>query len=269
MVKKILVALDDGHGTTTAGKRTPTLPNGQKSELGLSYMNENLFNRAVVKYLKQELIRNGFDILEVAPTDVDTPLYNRTTLANQKKADIYLSIHANALTGNFGSWGGIETFHSGRAESLKLAKAVHKELLKGTPLADRGTKDGSHLWVIRKTNMPAILIEAGFMDSHKDYKYLLSDAYRRECAREICMGVCEYFGREYKSEVIEVSAPINKDLGDRPKSHVVEKGETFYSIAQKYDMSVKLLLEYNARVEADELRIGDVIHLIPFPTAKG
>lgn len=206
MAKKILIALDDGHGISTSGKRTPTLPNGQKSEIGLPYMNENLFNRAVVRYLKEELERNDFAILEVAPTDTDTPLATRTTLANSRGANLYISIHANASTGVFGNHGGIETFHAGKGESLKLASAIHQELLKGTPLSDRGLKDGSHLWVIRKTNMVSVLLELGFMDSHKDYKYLLSDAYRRECAREICIGICKYYNRKYKEEAKTASA---------------------------------------------------------------
>lgn len=334
MTKK-LIALSDGHGTGTAGKRTPTLPNGQKSETGKTYMNENLFNRAVVKYLDAELKRNGFNTLLVAPTDADTPLENRTKLANDKKADLYVSIHANANNGKFGSWGGIETYyHRLSKEGYKLATAIHMETIKGTPLANRGIKDGSHLWEIRKTNMPAVLWEGGFMDSHKDFKYLLSEAYRKESAIEICKGICRYYGVTYKAEekapAKSSSKSSSKDpllskgdkgvsvrdaqtllnakgaqldmdgaFGDatetavlkfqrenklevdgyigpktwaalrkpapkaKSKKHTVKKGETFYSIAKKYDMNVKDLMEYNSRVKPDELAEGDVIHLVP------
>lgn len=196
-----LIALSDGHGVDTAGKRTPTLPNGQKSETGKVYMNENLFNRAVVNYLDAELKRNGFKTILVAPTDADTPLANRTSLADAKGVDLYLSIHANASTGKFGSWGGIETYTWKTGESLRIGKLIHAEVIKGSPLSDRGVKDGSHLWEINKSKAPAILCELGFMDSHNDYKYLLSDAYRKECAVEIAMGVCKAYGVTYKAEV--------------------------------------------------------------------
>ncbi|QPK89714.1 N-acetylmuramoyl-L-alanine amidase [Bacillus velezensis] len=214
---KKLIALDDGHGMQTPGKRSPILPSGKKSETG-NFMHENEFNRAVVKYLDAELKRNGFSTLLVAPTDADTPLSTRTNTANAKGADIYISIHANANTGQFGNWGGIETYTYPNGESRKLGNIVHKHMLKGSPLQDRKVRDGSGLWVIRKTRMPAILVECGFMDSHKDIEYLLSDAYRRECAREICQGVCEYYGVNYKAEAKKETPkktePKDKKNGD-------------------------------------------------------
>lgn len=214
-----LIALSDGHGVDTAGKRTPTLPNGQKSEIGKNYMNENLFNRAVVKYLKVELERNGFKTLEVAPTDADTPLKSRTDLANAKKVDLYLSVHANAHTGKFGSWGGIETYTWKSGESVRIGKLIHSELVKGSPLTDRGVKDGSHLWEISNPTAPSVLVECGFMDSHNDYKYLLSDAYRKECAVEIARGVCKAYGVAYKGETIQ-----------KPKETVTSDSQTFYRV---------------------------------------
>ncbi|MER2006510.1 MAG: N-acetylmuramoyl-L-alanine amidase [Psychrobacillus sp.] len=210
-----LIALCDGHGMQTAGKRTPILPNGEKSETG-NFMHENEFNRAVVKHLNVELKRNGFNTLLVAPTDVDTPLETRTNLANSKKADLYISIHANANTAKWGDWGGIETFcYASSSESKRLATIVHKHVMQGTKFTDRGVKDGSGLWVLRKTNMPAILLELGFMDSNHDYKYLLSDAYRKECAVEIAKGVCEYYKVTYKEEAKtekkEEAKPVTTD----------------------------------------------------------
>ncbi|WP_420824126.1 N-acetylmuramoyl-L-alanine amidase [Thermoflavimicrobium daqui] len=45
-----------------------------------------------------------------------------------------------------------------------MAECIHSEVIGGTSQKNRGLKDGSHLWVIRKTVMPAVLIEFGFMD---------------------------------------------------------------------------------------------------------
>jgi len=276
-MSKKLIALDDGHGMQTAGKRTPTLPNGEKSSTG-SFMHENEFNEAVVKYLDVHLKRNGFDTLLVAPTDEDTSLQARTSLANAKGADVYISVHANASTGKFGHWGGIETFCMPNGVSRKLGDIVHKWLLKNSPLQDRKVKDGSHLWVIRKTTMSSVLVECGFMDSHKDYKYLLSDSYRRECAYEIANGICEFYGVKYKEEAKVESKPAIKPtpkpvekpvvkVASNAKSHTVEKGETFYSIAKEYDMTVDKLQAFNPRVKADKLQVGDVIHLVAVPAS--
>lgn len=84
------VAVDDGHGMKTAGKRTPLFPDG-------SYMPENAYNRAVASYLMDALKRCGFRVLAVAPGDEDTSLQTRVKRANDAKADAYISIHANAF----------------------------------------------------------------------------------------------------------------------------------------------------------------------------
>lgn len=191
-----VIALDDGHGMGTAGKRTPTLPAGLKSETG-SFMHENEFNRAVVKYLDVELKRCGFRTVFVAPTDGDTSLSQRCRTANNAGADLYISVHANALTGKWGNARGIETLSGSNPRSKQIARVIHNHIKDGTPQLDRGIKDGSWLAIVKQTNMPAILVEAGFMDNLEEAKLLLTDAYRRETAREIAEGICEVFGRKY------------------------------------------------------------------------
>lgn len=196
-----LIAIDDGHGIDTAGKRTPIFPDGTRSEIGKNYMNENLFNRAVAKYLDEELKRCGFRTLMVAPTDADDSLQTRVNRADNAKADMYISIHANANSGQWGTWGGTETLtYKLTGESNRVGRIIHKHLMKGTPLRDRGVKDGSGLFVIKNTSMTAVLVECAFMDNLQEAKLLLSDAFRRECAREIAMGICEAYGVAYVAQ---------------------------------------------------------------------
>lgn len=196
-----LIIIDDGHGMSTAGKRTPIFPDGTKSpETGKNFMHENEFNRAVAKYLDLELKSCGFRTLMVAPTDEDTSLNTRVQRANSSGGDLYVSIHANANTSQWGNWGGTETYtYKFSGESYRIGKIIHKHLMKGTPMRDRGVKDGSHLYVVKNTKMPAVLVECAFMDNLAEAKLLLSDSFRRECAREIAMGVCEAYGVKYVS----------------------------------------------------------------------
>jgi N-acetylmuramoyl-L-alanine amidase len=190
--RKFKVALSDGHGTLTAGKRTP---DGYR---------ENYFNEAVVDFLKVELIRCGFDVLLVAPTDADTSLTARTNAANKWGADVYVSVHYNALASKWRSGeGGIETYYyPGSASGKKLADALHKEVIKGTPLKNRGVKS-ANLHEVRESAMPAALLELGFMDIKKEAELMKSTAYRKECAVEIAQGLCNYFGVKYVPEVAE------------------------------------------------------------------
>jgi N-acetylmuramoyl-L-alanine amidase len=186
-----LIAIDDGHGMETAGKRTPFLP-GTKQ-----FMHENEFNNATAQYLKENLERSGFRTLMVAPGDADTPLRTRTDTANNAKADFYISVHANALTGVWGAQNGVDTFHyPGSVEGKRAAEIINKYLAQGTVLKNRGVHE-ENFHVLRETHMPAVLVEAGFMDNLKEAKLLMSDAYRRECAEEIAKGICEYFGVAY------------------------------------------------------------------------
>jgi N-acetylmuramoyl-L-alanine amidase len=185
-----LIALDDGHGATTAGKRTPNIP-------GIGVIKENTFNRAVVNHLHVELKRCGFQTLLVAPTDADTPLATRTAIANRNKADAYISVHYNA-----GGGSGIETFYyPGSGQGQKLANAVHKYVIQGTAQKNRGVKTGN-LHVVRETTMPACLIEYGFMDDPGlvEARRMIDPKFQKECAVETAKGICEYFGVKYIAE---------------------------------------------------------------------
>lgn len=187
------IALDDGHGMSTSGKRTPVLPTGLKSETG-NFMHENEFNRAVVKYLKVELERCGFLITLTAPTDADTGITARAKTATNAKADLLLSVHANAATGQWGSASGVETLS--KPENKDLALVFQKWLMKGTGQKNRGWKDGAWLG-LNAFKGPVVLVEAGFMDNLTEAKLLLSDDFRKECAKELAQAACEVFGVKY------------------------------------------------------------------------
>ncbi|MDQ0417932.1 N-acetylmuramoyl-L-alanine amidase [Croceifilum oryzae] len=217
-----LIALDDGHGRGTSGKRTPHIS-------GVGVIEENRFNSAVVGFLDQELRKCGFRTLLVAPTDYDTPLARRTALANAKRADVYVAVHYNA-----GGGSGIETFyHTASSKGRRLATCIHKQVVKGTPQKDRGLKSGNHLWVIRKTNMPATLVEFGFMDDPGlvEAKRMISSDFQRECAMETARGICEFFGVAYSSG----SSSTSTSSPSYPGSHIRKgsRGESVRMIQRR------------------------------------
>ena len=194
------IAIDDGHGMETAGKRTPAFSDG-------SVMRENEFNRAVVSYLHDELIRNGFSVVLTAPEDCDTSLSTRVQRANDAHADYFISVHANAFGNGWNDANGVESFvHAlNDAKTTSLARCVQHELVRETGLRDRGVKENPTLYVLRKTTMPAVLCECGFMTNVIEAKLLKSDAYRKKCAIAICRGICSYTGKVYQEEKSLVS----------------------------------------------------------------
>jgi N-acetylmuramoyl-L-alanine amidase len=183
-------------------------------------MRENEFNKTVISKLDIILKRCGFNTLLTAPTDADTSLSQRSALANTKKATILVSVHANALDGSFNGDNpkGVETYYyPGSVKGKKLAETVHKYLIQGTKQTDRGVK-AQNLHMVRETNMPAILVEAGFMDSLEEIQLLLNDDFRNEVSEEIAKGICEYLDVKYvaeeKSDVIyrlQIGAYSNQD----------------------------------------------------------
>lgn len=233
MAKKYLIALDDGHGMETAGKRTPPLQedlyiNGKRVRKKGEVIKENEFNRAAVKYLEEALKRCGFDVLLVAPTDSDIALQTRVNKANNANADAYVSKHYNSLGSKWQTKAkGLVTIihYNSQAKTKVLANNVHEELWKlhkdheCTNYGVRTDTDisGFSLYVLRNTTMPAILTESGFMDNIVEAKYMLDSGFQKLDAEATCKGICKTFGVIYvkpdedsicRAEDVEVSTNI-------------------------------------------------------------
>ena len=192
--KKMLIALDDGHGRETAGKRTPAFPDG-------SVMRENEFNAVTAEYLKEALERCGFAVLMVAHEEMDTPLKTRVVRANDANADVYISIHANAYGSDWNSANGIESIVyekvMGHSRTYELAQCIHNALIAKTGRRDRGIKRSGELYVLKHTKMHAVLLECGFMTNREEAELLKREEYRRKCAESICRGICAFYKTEY------------------------------------------------------------------------
>ncbi|WP_052158658.1 N-acetylmuramoyl-L-alanine amidase [Halobacillus sp. BBL2006] len=209
----LTVALDDGHGMKTAGKRTPFI-----KDLGRS-IRENEFNRKVVAFLADILLDHGFRVLLTAPTDYDTPLKQRTDAANAYKADCLVSIHFNAMGWEFdySSASGISVhiFNGWITSKTKhLAECVGGFLKQGTKQKYRGiVRNNFHM--LREYNGPAILTENGFMDDPEEARLMLKTSFQKEVASEHAQGLCKFFNVSYHG--VKGVADENKnwlELGD-------------------------------------------------------
>ena len=195
-----LILTDSGHGMDTAGKRTPLFDDG-------TFMRENEFNEGCRKYF-EDMFKgmSNVTIFNVSAETEDTPLATRVARANFKLAElvkiygegnitaVYISFHANAYLGTWGTWGGQGVFYyTGSTQGQKLAVNVLSELVKGTTLRDRGT-DPANFYVLKYTRMPAVLIEAAFMDNKEEAMLLLSETFRKETGEDAARGIANYLG---------------------------------------------------------------------------
>ncbi|BAQ08828.1 N-acetylmuramoyl-L-alanine amidase [Bacillus sp. OxB-1] len=192
----VKIVLDAGHGFNTAGKRSP---DGER---------EWSFNNKVLLACEAKLREyKGLEILRVDdPTGkTDVPLKTRTDRANNWGADVYVSIHHNALSGKWHSGGGIETFTMdhprANPKSVEVAKAVHPRIVKSMVLRDRGIKK-MNLHVLRETNMPAILTEGGFMDSTIDIHSMRNKTNLEAQGEAIAEGLAAYFKLEHNPKQV-------------------------------------------------------------------
>ncbi|MEW9079331.1 N-acetylmuramoyl-L-alanine amidase [Terrisporobacter glycolicus] len=248
MGKKYLIALDDGHGMETPGKRTPPLKNdlyidGKLIRKKGEVIKENEFNRAVVKYLEKALKRCGFDVLLVAPGDSDVPLKTRVIRANSAGADAYVSKHYNAVGEKWQSKvkGPVTIIHyNSSSKSKELAKNVHEELwklhkdynCKNFGVGKDTDISGFSLYVLRNTKMPAILTESGFMDNMTEAVKMLDPTFQKLDAEGTCKGICKTFGVKY----IDPNNEENEDKNEDEKNN-----EEYYTSVKYIKVKVKEL----------------------------
>lgn len=233
-----LIACDDGHGALTPGKRTPLFDNG-------SFIHENQFNKEACKYFMKEMIRCGQRVIETAEGDKDITLKERVKIANTSKADLFVSFHFNAFNGVWDkTQGGISTYYfTNSGKGRKLAEMVQSELIDGTSQVNRGIHTAT-FYVLKYTNMTAILIEAGFMDVRKEANLMLNVDFQKEVARETAKGVCKYLGIPYIEE---------------SKSYTVLKGDTLYGISKKLNIGVRELAKLNNITDINLIHVGQVL----------
>ncbi len=264
----IKIVLDAGHGPNCPGKRTPTFEDG-------TFMHEHEFNNAVVHKLKNKLNKSDDFSVTIVSSDVeDISLQKRVDREYQIKADLFLSVHANALSSNWGNPKGIESFYNqGSTKGEKYCKVIQDNLIKYTGLVNRGAKSapgpqyGHSLYVLKHTYGPAVLVECGFMDNKHEAKLLMSDGYRELVADSLLNSVCSIFNvtiEENKGYEI-VNAPtanleqMKQWAIDRKANPLfVETAEIFWDVAIKKGCDPIVVYAQSAK-ETGFFRFGGVI----------
>ncbi len=149
------VVIDAGHG----GDRDPGAVYEERKE-----KDDNLrLALAVGRILEQ----NGVDVVYTRVTDVfDTP-YEKANIANEAEGDYFVSIHRNAAREPGKGSGTMTLIYETGGKAEELAAFINQELER-TGFKDLGIFERPDLIVLRKTKMPAVLVEAGFLDNPED-----------------------------------------------------------------------------------------------------
>ena len=182
---KLLVMIDPGHGGRDPGA------------IGLGGLQEVDVILPVAKRLASILESKGIATKLTRDSDYYVGLDERVALSNRYDATIFVSIHANSIDGR-PDVNGLETYYYG-SEGSKLAEVVHRNVLstvtaKGFYLGDRNTRSARFL-VLRKSRVPAILVETGYLTNEAEVARLRRDDYRAIEAEGIAKGIIEYLSR--------------------------------------------------------------------------
>jgi len=214
------IVIDPGHGGTDPGC------------IGKDGTMEKVVVLDICKRLKKLLsTHEGLEVIMTRETDIFVPLENRTVIANQKRADLFISVHANANPSRKRS--GVNTFYlnfshdpsvieiaarenatstknisemktilekivknSKILESKELAESVQKNLISTLKKSYKDIKDlgfkGGPFWVLIGVETPSVLIEVSHLSNEKDEAKLKTPQYRQSIAQGIYSGITGY-----------------------------------------------------------------------------
>jgi N-acetylmuramoyl-L-alanine amidase len=141
----------------------------------------------ISRKLRDILQARGAVVLMTRDGDSFPNLYSRPQFANQRHADIFISVHINSYQS---SSSGTETYYY-TGPSLPLAREVHKEMVQALKLPDRRVKSARFV-VIRNANMPAILTETAFISNPREEALLMQDSFRQKAAGAMAQGIQNY-----------------------------------------------------------------------------
>lgn len=173
-----LVVIDPGHGGSDPGAQ---------SVLGYWEKDINLkISNKVVGYLRDA----GITVVMTRERDIYPELEERAALANNKNADLFVSIHCDS-NGDRMHKG--FTIYQARAASSDTKKAgrILERHLSDTNIPSKGLRNADYR-VLVQTNCPAVLVECGFMSNYDEAALLMDPWYQNKIARAIADGIIEY-----------------------------------------------------------------------------
>ena len=174
---KIVVIIDPGHGGKDSGA------------IGIGGVLEKDVILPISKRITEVLERNGIQVIMTRDSDYFVTLPGRVTMAERANADVFVSIHANSAGANRPEVSGLETYHYD--SGLRLAQIVHSKILQSLNVRDRNVRK-ARFYVLRKTSMPSILVETGFLTGRDDVAKLRTSAYQNQMADAIAQGILQY-----------------------------------------------------------------------------
>jgi N-acetylmuramoyl-L-alanine amidase len=186
-----IIVIDAGHGGLDQGatrdeyrEHDITLAIAKKLEVHLSQA-----GAAVIMLRENESDLAGDEFTGTIRQHKNEDMKNRVTIANKAKANLYISIHVNAVPGQ--NWSGAQAFYRPRSEESKIyARSIQEELTRVLGNTKRKAAPGNY-YVLKNVQMPAVLIETGFISNPREARLLADEEYQNKIAYAIFAGIAK------------------------------------------------------------------------------
>ena len=176
--QRVVVVIDPGHGGRDPGA------------VGIGGLQEKQVIFPISLRVAELLEQQGVVVVMTRRDDSTLDLRTRVDIANRAGGNIFVSIHANAISMSRPDVNGVETYFASE-RGRRLATTIQSNLLSATGMRDRGVKQ-ARFYVIRHTNMPAALVEVGFVTGAEDAPRLADPTWRETAAQAIARGILQY-----------------------------------------------------------------------------
>lgn len=167
------IVLDPGHGGFDRGG----VPGQRIGEKGMTL--------DVAQRLRRLLQADGYRVVMTRDSDVFIPLGVRTAIANAQRGATFVSIHFNSASRAGAN--GIETYYY-RSDSASLAAGIHRNVVAMASSENRGIRRRGY-FVLRRTTIPSVLVECGFLTNPGEGGNVLNASYRQQLAEAIERGI--------------------------------------------------------------------------------
>ena len=176
---RIIVMVDPGHGGPDPGA------------IGLGGLRETNVVLPIAQQVAAILNQQGIQAVLTRTGEYDVDLAPRVAMAERMDANLFVSIHANSINLSRTDINGLETYYYSSASAKRLAQSIHNSILQSMDIRDRGVRS-ARFYVLRKTSMPSVLVEVGFVTGREDAAKLSNPTYRSQMAQAIARGILQY-----------------------------------------------------------------------------
>jgi N-acetylmuramoyl-L-alanine amidase len=175
------VVIDPGHGGKDPGA------------ISVRGFYEKTVNLSVARKVASRLQQRGLRVVMTRQGDRFVELEQRAAMANQIGADLFVSIHADSSMTRSNTGYSVYVARNASYSSQKVARAIARSLEKVSPEGN-GVKQADYR-VLVKTQMPAVLVEIGYISNHGEASLIATDSFQNRIADAICEGIFETIGQ--------------------------------------------------------------------------